>query len=191
MKKASAGDTRQKIINAAYKLFYRRGYGRVGVDEIAQEAGITKRTLYYHFDSKDQLLAAMLENQHELAMARVRKDGPEEAPNAEGVLSSRFMNLGRWVASRGWTGSGFTRLAMELADLPGHPARRMARRHKAEVEQWLQSQLKRAGSAAPVEHARECSILLEGAMVMILISGDRSYAELAGEMARKLTASGP
>jgi hypothetical protein len=65
----------------------------------------------------------------------------------------------------------------------------MARRHKAEIEQWLEDNLARAGDPAPSESAREFSILLEGAMVMVLISGDRSYAELAHAMAVKMMAS--
>lgn len=189
MRKPPAGETRQKILDAAYRLFYRRGYGRVGVDEIASQAGVTKRTLYYHFESKDELLGAMLENQRELAMARVRRDGPRTSGGPEEVIAQRFADFAKWIASRGWTGSGFTRLAMELADMPGHPARRMARRHKAEIEQWLEDNLARAGDPAPSESAREFSILLEGAMVMVLISGDRSYAELAHAMAVKMMAS--
>jgi AcrR family transcriptional regulator len=64
----SAAVTRKRILDAAYGEFRRKGYARVGVDEIAAAAKVTKRTLYYHFDSKDALLAAVLERQHELAV---------------------------------------------------------------------------------------------------------------------------
>ena len=65
--------TRRRILDAAYELFYRMGFGRVGVDEVAARAGVTKRTLYYHFKSKDELLSAVLEFHHQLALARVQK----------------------------------------------------------------------------------------------------------------------
>jgi AcrR family transcriptional regulator len=52
--------TRRRILDEAYELFYRMGFGRVGVDEVAAFAHVTKRTLYYHFRSKDELLAAVL-----------------------------------------------------------------------------------------------------------------------------------
>jgi AcrR family transcriptional regulator len=52
--------TRRAILDAAYELFYRNGYARVGVDEVAARAKVTKRTLYYHFRSKDDLLAEVL-----------------------------------------------------------------------------------------------------------------------------------
>ena len=68
-----AEPTRRRIFDAAYELFYLKGYSRVGVDEIAAFAGLTKRTLYYHFESKDQLLGSVLVLHSELALARIRK----------------------------------------------------------------------------------------------------------------------
>jgi AcrR family transcriptional regulator len=190
MARKTAGATKERILEAAYKLFYRKGFGRVAIDDIAEQAGVTKRTLYYHYKSKDDLLADVLDHQHVLALERIAKNGQEHASNACDILSSRFEGLSRWAASRGWTGSGFTRTAMELADLPGHPARRIAHRHKVELEDWLQALLAEAGSSAPQERARECSILLEGAMVMMLITGDRSYADVACRMALARETSG-
>ena len=64
----SAAITRKRILDAAYTNSVGRGYARVGVDAIAVAAKITKRTLYYHFESKDALLAAVLERQPELAV---------------------------------------------------------------------------------------------------------------------------
>ena len=69
----SAEATRARILETAYDLFYRQGFARVGVDRIAAAAGITKRTLYAHFPSKDALLAAVLERHHGLALARIRR----------------------------------------------------------------------------------------------------------------------
>jgi AcrR family transcriptional regulator len=57
----SRDSTRQKIIDAAYDLFYEKGFNRVSVDEIAAKSGITKRTLYDHFESKDAMLAVVLD----------------------------------------------------------------------------------------------------------------------------------
>jgi AcrR family transcriptional regulator len=68
----NAAATRQKILDAAYRQFYKRGYNRVGVDEIAAAAKVTKRTLYVHFESKDKLLAEALELYRQLAMQQTR-----------------------------------------------------------------------------------------------------------------------
>ena len=68
----SGEKTKARILDVAYAQFRRRGYTRVSMDEIAAAASVTKRTLYYHFESKDQLLAAVLETQHHLALAAFR-----------------------------------------------------------------------------------------------------------------------
>jgi len=178
--------TRRLILDAAYELFYRKGYSRVGVDEIAAFAGLTKRTLYYHFESKDQLLESVLTLHSELALARIRKYEGRYSGSPDQIIEVLFSELAKWSAKLGWTGTGFTRLVMELADLKGHPARAIAHRHKAAIEGWLASLLERAGVPSPLVRAREVALLIEGATALILIHGDRSYAEAAGRAAKSL-----
>ncbi|HUG60614.1 MAG TPA: helix-turn-helix domain-containing protein, partial [Methylomirabilota bacterium] len=55
--------TRETIVEAAYRLYRRKGYARVSLDEIASHASVTKRTLYYHFASKDDLLGSVMDMQ--------------------------------------------------------------------------------------------------------------------------------
>jgi len=59
---ASALPTKERIVAAGSKLFYAEGIGRVSMDAVAEKAGVTKRTLYYHFRSKDDLVAAYLDS---------------------------------------------------------------------------------------------------------------------------------
>jgi AcrR family transcriptional regulator len=77
--------TKRRITDAAYELFYKSGFARAGVDAIAEAAQMTKRTLYYHFDSKDSLMAAVLDAQlrragdaadRALGEAGARQSGP-------------------------------------------------------------------------------------------------------------------
>lgn len=180
------GRTRRRILDSAYELFYRRGFSRVSVDEIATFAGLTKRTLYYHFKSKDELLAAVLDLHHELALARIRKYDDRYSGNAEEMLALLFSELAKWSTKPGWSGAGFTRLVMELADLPGHPARAVAHRHKAATEAWYADLLAKAEVPAASERAREVALLAEGATALILIHGDRSYADAAARAAQHL-----
>ncbi|MCV4655865.1 TetR/AcrR family transcriptional regulator, partial [Escherichia coli] len=56
----SSDATRHRIVAASAKLFYDDGIRGVSVDAVADKAGVTKRTLYYHFQSKDDLVAAYL-----------------------------------------------------------------------------------------------------------------------------------
>lgn len=181
-----AGRTRRRILDSAYELFYRKGFGRVNVDEIAALASVTKRTLYYHFKSKDELLVSVLDLQHELALARIRKYESRYSGNANNIVTVLFSELAKWSIKPGWTGAGFTRLVMEPADLPDHPARAVAHRHKAAVERWYTELFAKARVSSPSKRAREVALLVEGATALILIHGDRSYAETAAQAAKRL-----
>ena len=179
--------TRQRIINAAYESFWRSGFTRTNVDSIADRASLTKRTLYSHFRSKDDLLAAVLLRYGEFAEARFQRIGNQMPSNSNGIIDSFLGQLARWASSTPrWTGSGFTRLVVELADLPGHPARAIARRHEATLEAWLSDRLRKARVTRPRERARELMLLMEGSMVLMLIHGDRNYIFAAARAAKRL-----
>ena len=179
-------ETRVRILDAAYREFRRRGYTRVSMDEIATATAVTKRTLYYHFESKDQLLAAVLETQHNLALAAFRTFGDSLAGSPEQIIDKLFRELAVWSDKPRWAGSGFTRLVVELADLPGHPARVIARRHKRLLEEHFAELLERANVMHPWQTAREIWLLSEGAISLILVHRDRSYAAAAAQAAKKL-----
>jgi AcrR family transcriptional regulator len=182
----SSASTRQTILDAAYGLFRRKGFTRVSMDEIAARASVTKRTLYYHFASKDRLLAEVLEAQHALALAAFRTFGEGLTGSPEAIIDKLFKDLAVWSDSPRWAGSGFTRLVIELADLRGHPARLIARRHKAMLEGHLADLLASANVTSPRELAREIWLLSEGAISLILVHGDRGYAAAAARAAKKL-----
>ena len=105
----SAEPTRQRILSAAYVLFRQRGYSRVSMDEIASATAVTKRTLYNHFQSKDQLLAAVLESQNELALASFRTFGDQLTGSPSAIIDGLFRDLAVWSDKPRWAGSGFTR----------------------------------------------------------------------------------
>ena len=178
--------TRRRILDAAYALFYRRGYARIGVDAIAARSGVTKRTLYNHFRSKDELVSAVFELHHTLALAQIAQWGDRASGSAAQMIDRIFNDLAGWAAKPRWTGPGFTRLVMELADLPGHPARAIAKRHKAAVEDWFARGLAQRKISSPKARAREIMLLLEGTTALMLMHGDPSYATAAATAAKRL-----
>jgi AcrR family transcriptional regulator len=182
----SAEQTRERILEGAYKLFRRHGYGRVTMDDIAAAAKLTKRTLYHHYRSKDQLLANVLEAQHHLALQAFRTFGDRLSGSPEAIADAMFRELAVWADRPRWAGSGFTRLVIELADLPGHPARVIARRHKAQLERCLAELLERSGVRKAPELARAIWLLSEGAISLILVHGDRGYSAAAADAAAAL-----
>ena len=187
--KRNPAETRTRIYGAAYALFYRKGFQRASLDDIAAEAGVMKRTLYYHVRSKDDLAGAMLEHQHGFVLAEMARWIGTET-NARRLVDRLFDSVAAWAATdsprRRWTGSGFTRMAMELADLPGHPARIATRRHKSAVQAELARRLADCRVPRPRAVAAQVQMLLEGAMALILIHGDARYTRLAAAAARKL-----
>src|SRR5262249_18090020 len=167
---AGRGDqTRKRIIDAAYRVFYREGFYRAGVDAIAEAAQVTKRTLYYHFDSKDSLLAAVLANQNDLALARIRRWADKARGEPGRIVEILFAELEAWANHPVGPGTGSTRVAMKLADMPGHPARIAASRHKAAVEQWLTAQFTAKQVRKPAVLARQVVLLIEGCQSLALI----------------------
>jgi AcrR family transcriptional regulator len=186
----SADTTKERILQAAYELFYQKGFARVGVDLIAEKAGVTKRTLYNHFKSKDHLLTDVVRFHHELALTRIQRWGNKLADELHPMLDSLFSQLADWAAKPRWAGTGFTRIVMELADLPGHPARAIASGHKTAVEKWLASEFAARKVVSPDQCARRVALLIEGCMTLMLIHGDRHYAQAAAEAA-KLLVAGP
>src|ERR1700716_4431839 len=98
--------TKEKILKVADRLFYLRGIRAVGVDTISAEVGISKRTLYNHFPSKDELIAAYL--------ARRFKQVPaSDHPPAEQILGT-FDSLERRFASKDFRGCPFVKAVAEL-----------------------------------------------------------------------------
>ncbi len=182
----SAAVTRKRILESAYRLFRRQGFNRVSMDEIASVSRLTKRTLYHHFTSKDQLLADVLEAQHDLALQAFQTFGEKLSGSPEAIVAGIFQELAVWADRPRWVGSGFTRLVIELADLPGHPARLIARRHKAQLESCLAELLADAGVVKSKELARAIWLLSEGAISLILVHGNRGYSRSASEAAKTL-----
>ncbi|MHA1528225.1 MAG: TetR/AcrR family transcriptional regulator [Alphaproteobacteria bacterium] len=185
----SAARTRQRILEAAYRLFYRQGFLRSGVDAVATAAGVTKRTLYNHFPSKDALIAAVLAERAGMAEAEVRRWSGTDRPDPETLVRDLFAGLRRWAAMPEWRGSGFTRAAMELAWAPGHPARHVAAAHKRTIEGLLTAAFAEGGAADPAYSARQSALLIEGAMALRLIHGDDAYLDAAEAAALALVAA--
>ncbi len=178
MRRKSA-ETRQQIIDAAYTLFYQSGFIRAGVDAVADAAGITKRTLYQHFNSKDELIEVVLQHQHEMALKRIRKWAETIDGEPDQMVRTLFAKLAKWAAEKNWQGSGFTRAAVEFADLPGHPARKAARRQKKEVETYLVEKFASQGLDDAKQLVREVMLLIEGCQTLALIHNNLDYIDAA------------
>ena len=174
-----SSETRQQIIDAAYTLFYQSGFLRTGVDAVADAAGITKRTLYQHFASKDELIETVLKHQHKLSLERIRRWADTISGEPDQMVIMIFDKLYKWASDNEWQGSGFTRAAVEFADLAGHPARKAARRQKEEVEIYLTEKFAAKGLDGAAKLVREVMLLIEGCQSLALIHSNLDYINAA------------
>ena len=182
----TAKPTRERIVAAAIKLFYGEGIRRVSMDAVAAKAGVTKRTLYYHFKSKDDLVAAYLKARDQPNLALFKSWFGETEGDLAAKVQSIFRHLARAARHPKWQGCGFLRTSVELADMPGHPAIKIGAAHKKKFEAWLRQTFEAAGIANGARLARQILLLLDGSFAVVLLHRDPSYMETAGEAADSL-----
>ena len=173
----------QRVLDVASQLFYERGIHAVGVDTIAEAAGITKKTIYDRFRSKDNLIALYL-HRRDQAYRRWMGDWVGERPETPPLLGT-FDAMSAWLARHGTRGCAFVNASGELAD-PEHPAHRITRDHKA----WLRGYLHDLAADARLNHpealAAQLLTLHEGATVLYSVGADPSAAETARDAAATL-----
>jgi AcrR family transcriptional regulator len=170
----------ERILETADRLFYSQGIRAVGVDTVAAEIGISKRTLYNYFPSKDALIVAYLRR-------RFTPLEISERPPTEQILEA-FDRLERQFVSKGFRGCPFVNAVAELAE-PGHEANGIAVAFKEQRRVWFRDLLIRSGAAEPEILATQLALLLEGAIAAMLVRGDPSMAHAAREAARVLLAA--
>ncbi|WP_269933532.1 TetR/AcrR family transcriptional regulator [Aminobacter sp. HY435] len=178
--------TRERIVEAASKLFYGEGIRAVSVDAVAEKAGLTKRTLYYHFQSKDELIAAYLDGRDQPNLQLFQRWFRDADGEVYDKVRAIFANLATAARQPKWKGCGFLRTAAELADMPGHPAVKAGIAHKQRVEAWLRKEFFEAGAADAKSLARQVVLLLDGGFAVVLLNRDPSYMESAGDAATTL-----
>lgn len=182
--------TRDRILDAANRLFYGEGIRAVSIDAVAEKAGLTKRTLYYHFKSKDELVAAYLTSRDQPNLSLFRKWFEDADGSLPYKIAAIFENVAKSARHPRWNGCGFLRTAAELANMPGHPAIKVGAAHKKKFEGWLAEVFEAEGidNAAPL--SRHIVLLMDGAFSTMLVHRDPTYIEAAGEAAATLVASG-
>lgn len=167
----------ERILAAADRLFYGQGIRAVGVDTVAAEAGVSKRTLYNHYPSKDALIAAYL-------TARFNVIAPSDAPAREQILGA-YDRVERMVADGSFRGCPYVNAVTELGD-PKHPAAGIAVQFKEQRRLWFRALLERLGARNADALATQLQILLEGALATALVRGDPAVGRSARAAAQTL-----
>jgi len=177
-------EARERILDGSYELFSQRGIRAVGVDQVIEDAGVAKATLYRHFPSKDDLVIAFLERReqrwtHELVEAGAKSRGstPEEQ------LLAIFDVFDEWFRREDFEACSFINVLLEMG--PEHPAGRASVRHLENVRSIVHGLAEEAGLRDPASFAHSWHILMKGSIVAAA-EGDVEAARRAASMARLL-----
>jgi AcrR family transcriptional regulator len=145
-------------------LFYRKGIGAVGVDLVTKTAGVSKRTLYQQFASKDQLAAEALHARGEEVIGWYLGPGGGASPPPRQEILAVFARLSDVMTADSFRGCPFINTVTELAD-PRHPACAVAVAYKERVRGHFRAQAGLAGAADPGQLASQLLALFDGAIV--------------------------
>ncbi|MEM9611229.1 MAG: TetR/AcrR family transcriptional regulator [Actinomycetota bacterium] len=181
------GSARERILETAGALFYELGFAAVGIDRIIAEAGVAKATLYAHFASKDDLVAAYLERSDEAFWDWIDGSLDTDADPADTLV--RILELVEEQASsptcRGCT---FQVTAAEFPDHE-HPAHRIAAAHKQRALDRFEALATEAGLRDPAQLAAHLLVLMDGAWAASRMFGAHSHVPGLGELTRTVVAS--
>lgn len=173
---------REQIVSEALKLFYQDGFNATGVDKICTEAGVSKKTLYNHFKSKDELILATLRKRDGLFRNRIMRETERLGTTPRERLLSIYDAVEAWFREKTFSGCMFINAAAEFSarDNPNHI---VCAEHKRLVRDYIRQLAAEAGALDPQALASQLNLLLEGAIVEAYVSGNTQAAKLAKSMA--------
>ncbi|PXY21195.1 TetR/AcrR family transcriptional regulator [Prauserella muralis] len=176
----------ERVLDVAGRLFYDNGIHAVGVESIASEAGVTKKTLYDRFGSKDALIGHYLrrrdERWREHVVSVVEQRG--RIPPARRLLLV-FDALEQWIATENPRGCAFINAQAELPDAT-HPGREVIREQKQWMLDYLRALARQTGARNPRKLATSLLLLLEGATVTASLGVVPGAIGNAKDVARQL-----
>src|SRR6185295_3875081 len=135
---------RERILDAASRLFTRQGIGRTGVDSLIATAGVAKATFYRHFPSKEDLILAWLRDSRTRWFHRVRAIAEANATTPAERVPRLFEAAAEWLEAGDYRGCPYLNTAVELVD-PNRPPGHALRDYLAEIGAYLEEQAKLAG----------------------------------------------
>lgn len=171
-------EVRERILRTASDLFYREGARAVGVDLVVERAGVAKTSLYRHFRTKDDLIAAFLEREDEEFWRQWESIAQLHRSDAHAELDAHMRWIGERLGRKNYRGCPQLNMAAEFPDA-NHPARTTAVSHKRELRRRLKGIAERLSVRRPDELAAQLVLLINGAFVSSqVIAGDEAVPVL-------------
>jgi AcrR family transcriptional regulator len=171
---------RERLLEAAAALTYRDGVG-IGVEALCKAAGVSKRSMYQLFESKDELLAASLERRTSAYVAALLPAADDGRSPRERILHV-FGQVEAQSGAPEFYGCPFLAVQIELKD-QGHPASRVAHQVKENLTAFFRAEAEQGGAGDPDLLARQLSLVFDGGSARAGIGAD----DLAGLIAPTVT----
>ena len=175
---------RERLLQSAALLTYTGGIEATGVDAIARTAGVTKRTLYQHFGSKNALVGEALAMRDQPALDALRAAIDRRVARGAKPVDALFATLGRVFSGEGYRGCAFLNAGLEIADRD-HPVHPVTRHHVDGRAELVAELCREEGCDEPEVH-EAVRLLVEGAFVLSATQRDAKVAERAGRAARRI-----
>ena len=177
---------KEDVLNTALALFAAHGYHAVGVDRIAQEAGVSKMTLYKYFPTKDVLIESVLVQRDLLFCTSVAQAVADADPaDCLAQVQAVFVWHGEWFCGGAFHGCMFIKASEEYPE-PGTEIRRISMLHKANMRRVLADILGAGGVEDASLLADHLLLVLEGMIVNANMFGDPGCVETGWHFVREL-----
>lgn len=177
-------DHRDQILATAEKLIYQNGIHATGMDLLVKTSGVSRKGIYNHFATKDEVAAAALSARDVRWMHWFRTECDKAATPYDRVLNM-FSVLKGWFESEGFCGCAFINTAGEVGN-PDDPIRQIAKLHKQKLLDYTLELTEQLNTEQPLVLARQLLVLMEGAITMARVMGDYHAADDAKDVARML-----
>ncbi|MFJ5712699.1 TetR/AcrR family transcriptional regulator [Streptomyces sp. NPDC093105] len=178
---------RERLLEAAATLTYRDGVG-IGIEALCKAAGVSKRSMYQLFESKDELLAASLEERASAFVAGLLPAVDDDGSPRERILHV-FEQVERQAGAPEFRGCRYLAVQIELKD-QSHPASQVAHRIKANLTAFFRAEAEKGGAQDPDLLARQLSLVFDGASARAGIQADNLIGLIAPTVATLLDAAG-
>ena len=178
-------DKAERILKTAEQLFRADGFHATGVDQIAARSGVTKRTLYKHFGSKEGLIEAVLRRNHDQTMEHIRSRVAEVEADGGKQLLVCFDLYQDWFSEPGFTGCIFIKTLNEFQQC-SETLFALAAQAKSDLRAYITEIARGAGVIDPERLAYQLHLILEGSIVVAQCGRTVESICTARELAEKI-----
>jgi AcrR family transcriptional regulator len=178
---------RERLLEAAATLTYRDGVG-IGIEALCKAAGVSKRSMYQLFASKDELLAASLEQRASAFVAALLPEADDGRSPRERILHV-FRQVERQADAPEFRGCQYLAVQIELKD-QSHPASQVAHRIKGNLTAFFRAEAEPGGASDPDLLARQLSLVFDGASARAGIGADTLTGLIAPTVVTLLDVAG-